>query len=241
MTLTSIQLLTGHPDRRIRLRTAESVLAVPLDAVPPEGYVPKAAAMRLTRAMQASSISLKQQAQMLGYRARSECLPFLYQSGLTVEARTHKRVVTLPLACASRTRAGRPSGGPMNDLNTACVIGRLTRDPELRATPSGTSVCALRIAVNESVKDASGTWSDRASFFNVDVFGGQAEFCAQYLAKGRQVAVHGRLRWREWEGEGGKREAVSIVADRVQFIGPRESQPNTAPQGAPPDTDDIPY
>jgi hypothetical protein len=88
-------ILTGHPGRRIRLRTAEAVLAVPLDAVPPEGYVPKAAALRLTRAMQASGITLRQQSKMLGYRASSECLPFLYQSGLTIEARTHKRVETL--------------------------------------------------------------------------------------------------------------------------------------------------
>jgi single-strand DNA-binding protein len=109
-------------------------------------------------------------------------------------------------------------------INSVIVIGNLTRDPELKATPSGTSVCSLRIAVNDQVKDqASGEWVEKANFFTVDVFGRQAETCAQYLTRGRQVAVSGRLRWRQWETQDGqKREAVSIAADRVQFIGPRD-------------------
>jgi single-strand DNA-binding protein len=109
-------------------------------------------------------------------------------------------------------------------INSVIVIGNLTRDPELKATPSGTSVCSLRIAVNDQVKDQStGEWVEKANYFTVDVFGRQAETCAQYLSRGRQVAVSGRLRWRQWETqEGQKREAVSIAADRVQFIGPRE-------------------
>ena len=85
-------------------------------------------------------------------------------------------------------------------------------------------MCSLRIAVNDQVKDqASGEWVEKANYFTVDVFGRQAETCAQYLTRGRQVAVSGRLRWRQWETQDGqKREAVSIAADRVQFIGPRE-------------------
>ena len=110
-------------------------------------------------------------------------------------------------------------------INSVVIVGNLTRDPELRATPSGTSVCSLRIAVNDRVKDpTSGEWGDKPNYFDVDVFGGQGERCAQYLARGRQVAIAGRLRWREWETQDGqKRQAVSIVADNVQFIGPRES------------------
>ncbi len=109
-------------------------------------------------------------------------------------------------------------------INSVIVIGNLTRDPELKATPSGTSVCSLRVAVNDQVKDqASGEWVEKANYFTVDVFGRQAETCAQYLSRGRQVAVSGRLRWRQWETQDGqKREAVSIAADRVQFIGPRD-------------------
>jgi single-strand DNA-binding protein len=109
-------------------------------------------------------------------------------------------------------------------INSVVIVGNLTRDPELRATPSGTSVCSLRVAVNDRVKDpTTGEWGDKPSYFDVDVFGGQGERSAQYLSKGRQVAVSGRLRWREWETQDGqKRQAVSIVADTVQFIGPRD-------------------
>jgi single-strand DNA-binding protein len=109
-------------------------------------------------------------------------------------------------------------------INTVVLVGNLTRDPELRATPGGTSVCSLRVAVNDRAKDpTTGEWTDKPNYFSVDVFGGQAERCAQWLSKGRQVAIEGRLRWREWETQDGqKREAVSVVANNVQFIGPRE-------------------
>ncbi len=106
-------------------------------------------------------------------------------------------------------------------VNRVVVVGNLTRDPELRHTPSGTPVCSLRIAVNTRRKDASGQWADKANYFSVSVFGQQAESCAQYLSKGRPVAIDGRLEWREWEQEGNKREAVEIVADSVQFLGSR--------------------
>ena len=106
-------------------------------------------------------------------------------------------------------------------VNRVVVVGNLTRDPELRHTPSGTPVCSLRIAVNTRRKDASGQWADKANYFSVSVFGQQAENCAQYLSKGRPVAIDGRLEWREWEQDGNKREAVEIVADSVQFLGGR--------------------
>lgn len=110
-------------------------------------------------------------------------------------------------------------------INRVVIVGNLTRDPELRATPSGTAVCSMRIAVNDRVKDpTTGEWSDKPNYFNVSVFGASAERYAQWLSKGRQVAIDGRLRWREWQAQDGqKREAVEIVADNVQFIGPRES------------------
>ena len=118
-------------------------------------------------------------------------------------------------------------------INSVVIVGNLTRDPELRATPSGTSVCSLRVAVNDRVKDPNtGEWGDKANYFDVDVFGGQGERCAQYLARGRQVAVSGRLRWREWETQDGqKRQAVSILADNVQFIGPRDVGAGGSAQG----------
>jgi single-strand DNA-binding protein len=110
-------------------------------------------------------------------------------------------------------------------VNVVVLVGNLTRDPELRATTGGTSVCRLGLAVNERAKDpTTGEWGERPNFFDIDVFGGMGESCAQYLTKGRQVAVEGRLRWRSWETqEGQKRSAVSVVANTVQFIGPRDS------------------
>ena len=107
---------------------------------------------------------------------------------------------------------------PYHSLNRVTIIGRLTRDPELRSTPSGTSVCALRIACNSSRKDADGVYAERPNYFDVSVFGAPAENVAQYMRKGSRVAVDGRLEWREWDSSGEKRQAVSIVADWVQFL-----------------------
>src|SRR5437868_14682392 len=106
------------------------------------------------------------------------------------------------------------------NINRVVLTGNLTRDPELRSTPSGTSVCSLRIACNTRRKDASGEWVDKPNYFDVTVWGAQGENCATYLSKGRPVAVDGRLEWREWEDQqGNKRQSVEIVADTVQFLG----------------------
>jgi single-strand DNA-binding protein len=104
------------------------------------------------------------------------------------------------------------------------ITGNLTRDPELRSTPGGTSVCKLRVAVNSRRKDGqSGEWVDKPNYFDVTVWGAQGENCANYLNKGRPVAVEGRLDWREWESrEGGKRQSVEIIANSVQFLGSRD-------------------
>jgi single-strand DNA-binding protein len=100
------------------------------------------------------------------------------------------------------------------------VVGRLTRDPELQQLPSGTSVCKLGVAVNSSYKDGSGQWQEKPNFFDVKVWGPQGENCARYLAKGRQVAVDGRLNYDSWEAQdGSKRSRVDIVADTVMFLG----------------------
>src|SRR3954463_3827931 len=109
------------------------------------------------------------------------------------------------------------------NINRVVLVGNLTRDPELRHTPSGTAVCSLRLAVNTRRKDgATGEWTEKPNYFDVTVWGAQGESCAQYLAKGRPVAIDGRLEWREWEAQdGSKRQAVEIVADNVQFLGGR--------------------
>ena len=145
------------------------------------------------------------------------------------------------------------------NIHRVVLTGNLTRDPELRSTPSGTSVCGLRVACNTRRKDPSGNWIDKPNFFDVTIWGAQGENCAQYLSKGRPVAIDGRLEWREWEAKDGtKRQSVDIVADSVQFLGgpegrdtgqrsasdvPADSsdfQPTSAGAGAGAD-DDIPF
>jgi single-strand DNA-binding protein len=110
-------------------------------------------------------------------------------------------------------------------VNVVVITGNLTRDPELRSTPGGTSVCKLRVAVNSRRKDGqTGEWVDKPNYFDVTVWGAQGENCANYLSKGRPVAIEGRLDWREWEAKegGGKRQTVEIIANSVQFLGSRD-------------------
>jgi single-strand DNA-binding protein len=111
-----------------------------------------------------------------------------------------------------------------SNLNVVVITGNLTRDPELRSLPSGTSVCDMRVAVNTRRKNnASGDWEDKPNYFDVKVWGAQGENCARFLSKGRPVAVQGRLEWREWETQDGqKRQAVDIIAESVQFLGGRD-------------------
>ena len=110
------------------------------------------------------------------------------------------------------------------NINRVVLTGNLTRDPELRSLPSGMSVCSLRVACNTRRKNnATGDWEDKPNYFDVTVWGAQGENCARFLAKGRPVAIDGRLEWREWEtSDGQKRQAIDIIADAVQFLGGRE-------------------
>lgn len=144
-------------------------------------------------------------------------------------------------------------------INKAMVFGNLTRDPELRALPSGAQVCSFAIATNRTYKKADGTKAEEVEFHNIVVFGRQAETCAQYLKKGSSAYVEGRIKTRSWEKEGVKQYKTEITADTVQF-GPRSSGGTTsasrdvseAPQVAPKDDaidypaedanpDDIPF
>ena len=130
------------------------------------------------------------------------------------------------------------------NINTVVVTGNLTRDPELRSTPGGTSVCKLRVAVNSRRRNQGGEWVDKPNYFDVTVWGAQGENCANYLSKGRPVAVEGRLDWREWEAQdGGKRQSVEIIANSVQFLGSRDGGGNgngfTPSSDVPADTSDF--
>jgi single-strand DNA-binding protein len=129
-----------------------------------------------------------------------------------------------------------------SNINVAVITGNLTRDPELRHTGGGTAVCELRVAVNSSRKNGqTGEWEDKANYFDVVVWGAQGENCANYLSKGRPVAVEGRLDWSEWEAKdgSGKRQKVQIVAKSVQFLGSRDGSGGSGGQngGFSPSTD----
>jgi single-strand DNA-binding protein len=104
-------------------------------------------------------------------------------------------------------------------INRVTLVGRLTRDPEMRPLASGSSVCGLRIACNSVRRDADGEFQEKPNYFDVDVFGPPAENVNRYTCKGSRVAIDGRLQWREWEtAEEQKRQAVSVVADTVLFL-----------------------
>ncbi len=107
----------------------------------------------------------------------------------------------------------------MASLNRVILIGNLTRDPEMRFTPSGTSVSNFGLAVNRRWTNREGERVDQVDYFNIVVWAKLAELCNEYLAKGSPVAIEGRLQSRSWETEEGqKRSVVEIVAENVQFL-----------------------
>ena len=108
------------------------------------------------------------------------------------------------------------------DLNRVTLVGRLTRDPELRHTQGGDPICSIRLAVSSRARDEGGNWGDRSNYFDVTVFGRQAETASTYLAKGRRIGVDGRLSWREWQTQdGSKRQSVEVIASDLFFLDSR--------------------
>ena len=109
------------------------------------------------------------------------------------------------------------------NLNKVFIIGRLTADPQLRTTPTGTEVATIGVATNRTWVDKSGQKKDEAEFHNVVVWGKQASIVKQFLTKGSIIFIEGRLQTRSWEGKDGQpRKTTEIVADRIQ-LGPRPS------------------
>jgi single-strand DNA-binding protein len=143
----------------------------------------------------------------------------------------------------------------MADVNRVFLAGRLTRDPEVRYTPSGTAVADLGLAISERYKTKEGEWEEKTVFVDVVVWGRQAETAGEYLYKGSPVLVEGRLQLDQWENQQGeKRSRIRVRADRVQFLGnPRKDneadQPNSSGVGsvaqgngpAVTDDEDIPF
>jgi single-strand DNA-binding protein len=97
-------------------------------------------------------------------------------------------------------------------------MGNLTRDPELRQTPSGQNVCSFSLALNRSYKDQSGEWQEATDYIDIVAWGPLAERVAQYLNKGRRCLVQGRLQSRSWEQDGQKRSKVEVLANDVTFL-----------------------
>ncbi len=133
----------------------------------------------------------------------------------------------------------------MSSLNKVILIGNLTRDPELRYTPSGTAITKFGLATNRKFKKGEELKED-VCFVDITVWGRQAESCSEYLSKGRSVCVEGRLSFSQWETEDGqKRSKLEVVGERVLFLGgrgdgnqPKEAGMDSAP---PPSDDDVPF
>ncbi len=112
-------------------------------------------------------------------------------------------------------------------LNKALLIGNLTRDPEVKALPSGVQVASFSLATNRVWKDKNGAKQESVDFHNIVVFGRQAETVSQYLRKGSSVLVEGRMQTRSWDGQDGvKKYRTEVVADRVQFGPKRDGSSN---------------
>ena len=103
-------------------------------------------------------------------------------------------------------------------INQVILMGNLTRDPELRTTPSGQSVCSFALAVNRSWQGADGTQQDAVDYFDITAWGKLGELVNQYLSKGRKCLVQGRLSQRSWDQDGQKRSKVEVVASDVTFL-----------------------
>lgn len=107
----------------------------------------------------------------------------------------------------------------MYSLNRATIIGNVTRDPEVRTTPNGQTVCSFSVATNRSWKGADGQRQESSEFHNIVAWAKLAEICGQYLSKGRKVYVEGRLQTRDWEGQDGvKRYRTEIVAENMIIL-----------------------
>lgn len=131
----------------------------------------------------------------------------------------------------------------MASVNLCIFVGNLGRDPEVKFTPSGRAVAKFSLAVSDSYSDRDGNKQERTEWVNVAVWGKQAEACGQYLAKGRQCYVEGRLQTRSYDDkEGNKRYVTEVIANRVQFLGGRsQGGEYDAPVSAADPSDDLPF
>jgi single-strand DNA-binding protein len=126
-------------------------------------------------------------------------------------------------------------------LNQVTLMGNLTRDPELRQTPSGQNVTSFSLALNRSYRDASGEWQEATDYIDIVCWGPLAERVAQYLSKGRRSLVQGRLQSRSWEQDGQKRNKVEVLANDVTFLDNRGTEFESGSEGAGESASDEPH
>ena len=112
----------------------------------------------------------------------------------------------------------------MASFNKVILMGNLTRDPEMRVTPSGLSICKLGLAVNRNYTTRDGERREETTFVDIDAFDKQAEVIAKYMSKGSPILVEGRLKFDQWESDGQKRSKLSVVLDRFEFVGGSRDQ-----------------
>ena len=107
-------------------------------------------------------------------------------------------------------------------INRVNISGNLTRDPELRATASGTQVLSFGVAVNDRRRNPqTGEWEDYPNFVDCTMFGARAESLSRYLSKGTKVSIEGKLRWSQWERDGQKRSKIEVIVDELEFMSSR--------------------
>lgn len=128
----------------------------------------------------------------------------------------------------------------MNDLNSVTLIGRLTRDAELKYTSTGTAICNFALAVNRSVKKGD-EWVNEASFIDIVLFGKSGEAINQYMTKGKQIAVIGELKQDRWESDGKTHSLVRVIAHNVQLLGGGREGASEPAKGEPASEDSIPF
>lgn len=127
----------------------------------------------------------------------------------------------------------------MANLNKVFLMGNLTRDPEMKYTPSGTGICAFSVAVNRKWKDKTGGYKEEVAFVDCEAWGGTGEMIAAYLRKGNSIFVEGRLRFSQWEAkDGGKRSKLSVTVENFQFVGGQDAG---SPRGNEPEGENIPF
>jgi single-strand DNA-binding protein len=124
----------------------------------------------------------------------------------------------------------------MASFNKVILMGNLTRDPEMRVTPNGHSICKLGLAVSRNYSTREGERREETTFVDIDAFGKQAEVIAKYMRKGRPIMVEGRLKLDQWESnEGQKRSKLGVVLENFQFLGSRDENQGGYETSSPPE------